>query len=705
MKTEHIFHTGQGQTLKHVRVIFLILLLNISWASLRAQTGSLEFMGSVLKDGAPLGNAAITLYKDSVKLIQTTSNRKGKFKFDLPYGTDYKLTFAYPGCIDMHMLVFAKIPKDKYQLLTGYEITALSFDTADKTIDLKKYEFPFTRVIFDGETGFRDDEKYLEAFTAGIVTKINPLVAEATAKKRKSRNSKLSISGNLINGNNSTALVNTKIKLINEKGELIQTAVSNAHGTFIFTDLPSDKVFTVLMDENDSLLPANTMIMITNNNGSKIMSSLTDDKGNFQFKFLSPDKTSMALVSTEEGPAKMGMKGKFSSSDNKPLINSIVNVTDDKGKIVQSTTTDNNGKFNFRNLPADQNYRVELDRDDSKFSEFNKLLLSDEKGRIIKEININKDDKKFTFQYLAADKATNALMIVEDVDFIISGKFFSGDSAGNIPIADSKINLLDAQGRIVKTTITDAKGKFSFVHLSSDQNYIVSIDDTDPQINSLNKLRLTDEQGNMVREFDKMDKEKFNFQILANEENKAFLMAVNDEEVIMDIKSKIIRDDGTNKPLANCVVNLVSEGDILRSTMTDENGDFVFNSIDPDKNYFISIEPIEPTDGKLSIISKFIISNEKGERIKELISDGNGIFNSEILTLDKKQTGSIYSVSEEQPISVISSIPGKYRFVDINHDGYIKANELRIVIQDFQLGKLPCTKDLICEIIDYSLEN
>ena len=94
-----------------------------------------------------------------------------------------------------------------------------------------------------------DDEKYFEEFTKGIVFKPAETIEsseELTAenKKKKDRN-KLNIAGKLLEDNNSKPIVNTRINLINEKGEIIRTAISNSQGAFVFTDLPADQIFSV----------------------------------------------------------------------------------------------------------------------------------------------------------------------------------------------------------------------------------------------------------------------------------------------------------------------------------------------------------------------------------------------------------------------------------------------------------------------------
>ena len=71
----------------------------------------------------------------------------------------------------MFLLIFAKIPKDKYHLLPAYDLGDVPFfETGNKTINIEKYQLPFTKIVFDGDKLFIDDEDYLVDFVKDIYT-------------------------------------------------------------------------------------------------------------------------------------------------------------------------------------------------------------------------------------------------------------------------------------------------------------------------------------------------------------------------------------------------------------------------------------------------------------------------------------------------------------------------------------------------------
>lgn len=167
--------------LKRLAVLFLLLLLA---SSMHAQmVGYLEFSGRTKKGGKDLPGATVALYRDGVKREEVITGKNGKFRFFIDWGSDYKITFSAPGCVDMQLLVIAStVPKEKYSILPLYEIEVPFFETTDQTIRTDKYKKPFTKVIFDGGRAFKDDEAYLEEFVKDI--HVDPDELEKKDKER-----------------------------------------------------------------------------------------------------------------------------------------------------------------------------------------------------------------------------------------------------------------------------------------------------------------------------------------------------------------------------------------------------------------------------------------------------------------------------------------------------------------------------------------
>lgn len=223
----------------------------------------------------------------------------------------------------------------------------------------------------------------------------------------------VTIAGNLLFGENpSKPLANQKVNLVNDKGEVVQTATTNAFGAFVFTNLPSDENFLVKVDESDTQLAPNTKIIITNKSGKEMQTTTSGNKGDFKFSFLAADKNTLKLMTVEDSELRFDLKGALIAENKSPLANTTVNLVNEKGEILQTTKTDANGSFQFTNLPADRNTLFSLDASDTKLKAFNKLYLTDSKGLIIKEfLRVN---GVFEFTILPSDQNKLGVVYVDD---------------------------------------------------------------------------------------------------------------------------------------------------------------------------------------------------------------------------------------------------------------------------------------------------
>lgn len=152
----------------------------------------LEFAGRTIKDNKPIAGATVTVYRNgTINQEEIKTGKNGKFRFYLVFGSDYKITFSYPGCVDMYLMVYTgKLPKERSDLFPLYETDVPLFEATNTQVRLAKYKSPFTKVIFDGKKAFMDDESYLASFTKDLL--IDPseqarIFAEKEAKEKEER--------------------------------------------------------------------------------------------------------------------------------------------------------------------------------------------------------------------------------------------------------------------------------------------------------------------------------------------------------------------------------------------------------------------------------------------------------------------------------------------------------------------------------------
>ncbi|MCE3279655.1 MAG: hypothetical protein K0S44_1846 [Bacteroidetes bacterium] len=179
------------------RFCLLVFLLSFSLPNdLNAQApGMLEFSGRLVKDSKPLSGATVTIYRNStIEQEVIKPGKNGKFRCYLVFGVDYKITFSYPGCVEMHLMVYTgKLPKEKNDMFPLYETEIPFFETNDPGIRVNKFKNPFTKVIYDGKKAFMDDEAYLAAFTKDLIidqAELARLKAEKDAKEKAEKDKK-----------------------------------------------------------------------------------------------------------------------------------------------------------------------------------------------------------------------------------------------------------------------------------------------------------------------------------------------------------------------------------------------------------------------------------------------------------------------------------------------------------------------------------
>lgn len=174
----------------------LYLFLFFSFV-LSAQDGALEFAGRCVKDNQPMKGANIAVFKGGTKVTELVTPKSGKFQFFLPYGSDYKVLFTYPGCPDMFLMIYAtKHPTDP-DLEPIYDIDVNFFEYGKPTINYANFKNPFTKVLYDGKKRYTDDEAYAADFLANLY--IDPEVIKkreeqiAMEKQKKEMEAKLKL--------------------------------------------------------------------------------------------------------------------------------------------------------------------------------------------------------------------------------------------------------------------------------------------------------------------------------------------------------------------------------------------------------------------------------------------------------------------------------------------------------------------------------
>ncbi len=226
-------------------------------------------------------------------------------------------------------------------------------------------------------------------------------------------NDDLTLAGNLLYGEDgSQPMKNTKLKMVNDFGDVIEETVTNEFGAFAFRNIPSDQNYLISIDENDVSLPPNTKVILTNKSGKELKTFYTGGK-KFSFKILGADKTLLKEMDVEDVNLSMDVYGFMYDQDKKPIASAKIKIKEDGNAVAKEVTSGENGRFNFKNLKGDKSYMFEIDDTDPSLKNVKRIYIADNKGRIYKVLDKN-GQGKFTFKLLDADKLAMGEFVVED---------------------------------------------------------------------------------------------------------------------------------------------------------------------------------------------------------------------------------------------------------------------------------------------------
>jgi len=200
---------------------------------------------------------------------------------------------------------------------------------------------------------------------------------------------------------------NLLLYLLNLKGERIASAKTDENGIFSFHSLPYDKnELTFLLDSFDTRLDKFNKIIITDKKNDSPVITMVRSKGNvFSYFILPYESTFLSLMEVDDSPLNIDFKGKLINGDDMkiPIGNCTINLVNEKGEVLDAKKTDLYGMFVFTRVPKVVKYLFKLNAADLGGIKCSKMVLTDEKGKVIKEFSRNSLGE-FVFEILPSDQ-------------------------------------------------------------------------------------------------------------------------------------------------------------------------------------------------------------------------------------------------------------------------------------------------------------
>ncbi|HHW4960171.1 TPA: SdrD B-like domain-containing protein, partial [Streptococcus suis] len=276
-----------------------------------------------------------------------------------------------------------------------------------------------------------------------------------------------------------------------------------------------------------------------------------------------------------------------------------VNLLDEKGYRLATTTTDSEGKYLFTDL-KNGNYKVEVVPPSDMT-----VTSADQGGNDASDSDFTKNTDG---RYIAPVTINNADVLTIDAGLIENKTYTLGDTVWVDTNRDGiqnetgtgkagvTVKLIDSVGREVGTTVTDQDGKYQFTGLTNGLYYVEIIPPADMEVTTAN-------QGGD-------DEQDSDFQL--NPQNRYIVVAtINDADItsvdaglvektytlgdtvwVDTNKDGIQNETGTGK--SGVTVNLLNEnGDIIATTTTNADGKYEFTGL-TNGNYKVEVVP--PSD-------------------------------------------------------------------------------------------------------------
>jgi len=311
-------------------------------------------------------------------------------------------------------------------------------------------------------------------------------------------------------------------------------------------------------------------------------------------------------------------------------------LEDDKCNLITSSRTNETGFFHFDNLTPGKKYMLKLDEKDPSLPKIKRYYYADKNGNLARVTETNEKGEKYVFTNLPSD--LNAISNIGANDISLAGNLLFGQNPSS-PIPNALITLVDENGKVIDQATTNFFGSFAFNKVSADDDFSIEVSAPDGlKIPSNARIVLTNKNGKEIRVIKSDKSGKYKFNKLSSDKTVLDNMKVDEGDLVMDLKGKILDPD--KKQMPGTKVSLLNEnGETLFIDTTDENGKFTFKKLSVLKDYTISLDQ---DDERLKKYDQVYIATPEEKVILTLAKDFKKGFQYKVLASDQNALKVIY---------------------------------------------------------------
>ena len=309
-------------------------------------------------------------------------------------------------------------------------------------------------------------------------------------------------------------------------------------------------------------------------------------------------------------------------------------LLDTNNKEISTTLTNRFGVFSFSNVGIKSTSKIIIYPADNSL-----------KCKVI-VYNINREQVAFldqiekqNLQFLNNDESKLIEHLIDDTYIpFLAGKIMVEEKGENVLLADKNVYLMTDKNEIIETTQTNMFGNFLLSKLPSDKNFIIAIDEAESGLNDNSHLHLYSYKDVEINKKDTLQKGKFLFKFLSNDVKTYNELLIEDINIKMDLKGKLVGDN-ENNPLRNLKVLLLDNNyKVVDTATTNSKGDFTFKYLPYSKNLILQFA--DTTD--MVNYSNIIIYDPNGKVVKYLSVKRGQRFDYKLLPGDLTSLNDLY---------------------------------------------------------------
>ena len=527
-----------------------------------AQHGNLVFVGHNTANNVPLANTGITVFEGANKIQSINTESSSDFKLTMPLGKNYKIYFENKRTQKMFLEVkMDDIPESKLDYKITYELTVPFFPKDSKTIDSTQFRNAFHKIKFDGKKNMVDDSVYMKQFISKVYIKIKE--EEEVAVKPPTTVKWTNLAGKFTYTNKEkTPVINKKVYLLNNKGEVIKTTNTNKFGTFIFTGVNLNEAGKVEVDFKKEFSSEQVSIDLSNSKDELICNTnVISNKADCQN---TPQVNIIEKLIDPRFTYKISAKLIADTKNEKTFFaNKTVYLLNERNTIVKRAKTNIMGSFVFTEIKPGVQYLIGVDK--NEVNSDSKISLYSNKDNYLAPV-----DSVLPGRFVRRFRAENNIFFNEilideaQLKMDIRGKLY-GDNVNN-PLGDIQIMLLNDKMETIDTTTTDNFGNFMFKYLPYKADYNFSFSDKYQMLDAISNILVYNSDDEIIKIVSGIKGKRFKYKLLAADQNK--LVEIYAEDPWLELLSGKKMKKGQTETIIENIFFEKDKSDLLPDAQT-----------------------------------------------------------------------------------------------------------------------------------------